>query len=376
MNRKLLKKKYGQTYLMLLLFVLPYGFLSAQINMFFMPALNGQSVNGLFTAQIQNTTPLLFNGKIKITVRDINNKIVLLALTPSVSVRPGVNNIQALSAQSKIQFGNSTSANVIAQTGRFPESEYEYCFEFTGTENKPAADEQVFENCYNYSIQPVIPLSLVYPEDGDEICNTRPGFTWQPAMPLMGSYRYRIIVAEKKDQQVAVDALLNNVPVFEQDNIIGFTLRYPPQAPDLQKNKKYAWQIMVYESNTKIAQSEIWLFSINCDDKKPDSSKESYRQLSGVLNGNYYMSSGTLRFSVINPYSPVNMQYSITDIADPVKEISNLPSVKVQTGLNKIDIALEDVNGMEVNKTYLLKIKNISDHVLYLQFIYKGDEAK
>jgi hypothetical protein len=347
--------------------------LQAQVSFQFMPALNGQSVNGLFMVQLHNAGLLNYNGKVKITVKDGNNKIVLVALTPSIFVRQGGNMISALVSQSRIQFGSSTSANIISQTGRFPEDEYEYCFEFTGTENKTNADEQVFENCFTYIIQPLIPLSLIYPGDGDEICNTRPEFTWQPAMPLNSNLRYRLLVTEKRNKQNAADALMNNVPVFQQDNIAGFMLMYPPQVPELQKDKQYTWQVVAYEGNTKVTQSEIWQFSIKCDDRKLDSSKESYRELSGSLNGNFYMAAGILRFSITNPYSTEKMEYGITDLSDPVKIIKNLPDVKVQTGLNKIDIALEDVKGLEIDKMYLLKIKNIGSQPLYLRFIYKGD---
>jgi hypothetical protein len=361
--------------LLLWLFSLSACIVQAQLNIQFTPALNGQSVSGLFTAQVQNMSAGAYQGKIQITVRDGSNKVVLLAITPVVTIQPGPYPIQVLASQTKIQFGNSPSAVLTAQTGRFPGSEYEYCFEFNGTGTKPGADEQSFENCYNYTIQPIIPLSLVYPGDGDELCNTRPAFNWQPAMPLVGSYRYRIMVAEENGQQSAVDALMNNVPVLQQENI-GFMLPFPAQLPDLRIHSKYAWQVIAYEGGTKITQSEIWAFSINCNDKKLDTAKESYRQLSGSLNGNYYISQGTLHFSLINPYSMQNMQYSITDISDPAREIGNLPPVKVQTGLNKIDITLEDVNGMQVNKMYRLKVRNIGDHALYLQFIYKGDDAQ
>ncbi len=360
----------------LLLVVLVTGRIHAQVNIQFAPALNGQSVNGLFTAQIQNMTAVSYSGKLKISVRDGNNKVVLLVITPPVSVHAGTNLIQSLAAQSSVHFGSSPSANIVAQTGRFPENEYEYCFEFTGAESKLNADEQVFENCFNYTVQPIIPLTLVYPGDDDELCNIRPEFTWQPAMPLVSTFRYRIIVTEKRDKQPAADAIMNNVPVFQQDNLASFMLPYPPQVPGLQKNKKYVWQVIAYEGNLKVTQSEIWKFTINCNDQKPDSSKESYRQLSISLNGNYYTAAGVIRFSLINPYSSTALQYSITDIADPTKEIGNLPAVKVQTGLNKIDIATEDVSGMQANKFYLLKVKNIGDHALYLQFIYKESEGQ
>ena len=350
----------------------PATLLHAQISFQFMPALNGQTVNGLFAVQLQNTGLTNLYGKVKISVKEGNNKTVLVALTPEIAVKQGGNVLTAMMSQSRIQFGNNPAASILSQTGRFPEGEYEYCFEFTIVE-KPNAAEQVFENCFNYLIQPLIPLSLIYPGDGDEICNTRPELTWQPAMPLNNNLQYRVMLAEKKDKQQAADALMNNVLVLQQDNIAGFMLLYPPQVAALQKDKKYVWQVIACLGNTKVTQSEIWEFNTKCDDKKPDSSKESYRELSSSLNGNYYVVSNTLRFTITNPYNKEKMDYSITDLSDPAKKIDNLSEVKVQTGLNKIDIEMEDVKGLETNKMYLLKIRNIGNQPLYLRFIYKGD---
>jgi len=58
----------------------PADVLRAQVSFRFIPALNGQTVNGLFAAQLQNTGLSTYDGKIKITVRDAGNKIVLVAL--------------------------------------------------------------------------------------------------------------------------------------------------------------------------------------------------------------------------------------------------------------------------------------------------------
>jgi hypothetical protein len=305
-------------------------------------------------------------------VKDGNNKKVLTALTPEITVKQGVNVLTVMMSQSRIQFGSNPAAGIISQTGRFPEGEYEYCFEFTGVE-KSNAPEQVFENCFNYLIQPLIPLNLIYPGDGDEICNTRPELTWQPAMPLNNNLRYQLMLAEKKGKQQAADALMNNVPVLQQDNIAGFMLLYPPQVPALQKDKIYVWLVIAYLGNTRVTQSEIWEFSTKCDDKKADSLKGSYRELSSSLNGNFYITGNTLRFSITNPYNKEKMDYSIIDLSDPARKIDNLPEVKVQTGLNKIDIEMEDIKGLDANKMYLLKIRNIGNQPLYLRFIYKGD---
>ena len=154
-------------------------------------------------------------------------------------------------------------------------------------------------------------------------------------MPLVSRYRYSIAVAEKKDGQAAVDALSDNIHVFHQENIAWSTPPYPPQVPDLQKNKQYAWQVTAYDGNTRITQSEIWTFSINCNDKSPDAGKESYRQLSGSLNGNYYVAGRVLHFSIINPYGKTKMLYAVTDVSNPAVEIGNLPVINAQTGSNK-----------------------------------------
>ena len=353
-------------------FILLYNVSPAQVLVQFVPALNGRTMGGLFMAEIQNASPITYTGKLKVTVKDAVNKTVLTALTPSFLLKPGGNSIQTLSGQARLQFGNSSSARILAETGRFPENDYEYCFEFTGAENKTSANERVFENCYNYNVQPVFPLSLINPGDGDAFCETRPVFTWQAAIPVAGDYLYKLIVVEKKDKQELQEALLNNTPLYQQDNIAGCVAHYPPQLPELQKDKDYAWQVLAYQGGIQVTQSEIWKFRIGCDDRKPDSSKESYRQLSTYLDGNYYSAGSTLRISLINPYGLTTMRYSLTDISDPTRKIENLPVIKIQTGLNKVDIGLEDISGLELNKMYRLKVANIGDHTQYLQFIYKG----
>jgi hypothetical protein len=358
--------------LILLVTVIADG-LQAQLSFQFMPALNGQTVNGLFSAQLQHNGPGNYYGRVKITVKEEGNKTVLAAITPEIAVKPGANLLTSLMPQSRIQFGNTAAASLLIQTGKFPEGDYEYCFEFTGTENKTNAGEQVFDDCFNYFIQPMVPLQLVYPADGDQLCNTRPELSWQPGMPFNSHLRYRVLLTEKKEKQQAADALMNNVPVVQQDNIAGYMLLYPPQAAPLQKDKHYVWQVIAYLGNTKLTQSELWEFSTKCGGEKTDSCRESYRELSSSLNGNFYIAANTLRFTITNPYSKEKMDYSITDLADPAKKIDKLPEVIVQTGLNKIDIALEDIKGLAPNKIYLIKIINIGQQPLYLRFIYKGD---
>jgi len=68
------------------------------------------------------------------------------------------------------------------------------------------------------------------------------------------------------------------------------------------------------------------------------------------------------------------MQYTLIDLSDPTNQVGNIPTIKINTGLNRIDLPLEDISGLSRDKMYLLKVLNIGDHVQYLQFINKDNE--
>ncbi|WP_315820230.1 hypothetical protein [Paraflavitalea speifideaquila] len=101
--------------------------------------------------------------------------------TPSMLFRTGETLInRTVYANSKFIFSRSAMGTIVNNTGRFPEGDLEYCYEVNIGESKNAALPEVFENCFNHFNQPFTPLLLVNPIDGDEICNTRPQFIWQP----------------------------------------------------------------------------------------------------------------------------------------------------------------------------------------------------
>ena len=149
--------------MLILLVTMLAGGLQAQLSFQFMPALNGQTINGLFTAQLQHTGPGSYYGRVKITVKEEGNKTVLAVITPEITVKPGANMFTSLMPQSRLQFGNTAAASLLSQTGRFPEGDYEYCFEFTGAENKINAGEQVFDDCFNYFLRLIALNSYLTP---------------------------------------------------------------------------------------------------------------------------------------------------------------------------------------------------------------------
>lgn len=345
--------------------------LSAQVTISFQPALSGQTLDGLTFVQLVSSSATAQKGELKITVNDAGGANVVTIQVPQVTVHPGVTTLnKGILANSRMRFGESAATALLSQTGRFPEGEYEYCYELSVTGYKPGSPE-IYENCFQYMLQPTTPLLLVDPYDGAEICSQRPNFSWQPPMPAQGDMRYRIVVVAVKPKQDPAEALTNNKPVINTANLRQFNLIYPVEAPDLQKEQTYAWQVTAHSGKTMITQSEIWTFTIHCEDSIPGSPESSYRELKADGDKNFYIATGTLRFSFQNDYKEGKLDYTIVDLADPGKVIKKLPRINMQHGLNKVNLPLSRMGSFVAGNQYLLKVKNSANQELTLRFVYQ-----
>lgn len=349
-----------------------YTFSGAQVIVSFEPALNGRTIEGLQRIKIINSMTGDVRGFLKVNVQDETGNLVVNILTPSFMIHPGSNMINSsVFANSRISFGNSRAVQVLNQTGRFPEGSFEYCFEFNADPSKPNEAPVPYENCFNFYVQPYTPLLLISPPDKSTICNPRPDFVWQPPFPAGISMRYRVLVSEIRADQQPSEALLNNLPLINQAELTSNLLLYPSPVASLVKGRTYAWQAIAYINDAVVQRSEIWTFTYDCDKAEADSSFDSYREVTGSGNGNYYIASKTLKFALRNPYKKRSLNYSVVDLAEPLKEIRRLPVIQLENGLNKIDLKLNNNKSFINGHTYLMRLNNISNHQVILRFIYE-----
>jgi len=347
--------------------------LRAQINFNFSPAIYGQTLDGLVYVQIINSSGFDLKGFVTVKVREISGQDVVAVKTAIFLIRQGVNNISREAfSNARFSFARNNFGSLLNETGRFAEGEYEYCFEADISESKQVQLPQVFENCFVSKIQPLTPLLLIDPLDGDESCNKRPNFLWQPPMPLHASARFRLMVTEIKEKQDIAEALAYNLPVINQANLSGNNLFYPSNAPELKEGQSYAWQVIVYTGKTILSKSEIWTLKIKCNEKKPEAVKDSYRELKEIEDGNFYIANKVLRFSFNNVYNSGELNYSIENLSDPQSAMKNLPKLKMYAGLNKYDVDLSEYRSFKNGQEYLLKVKLINRE-LRLRFIYKDE---
>lgn len=368
--------RFKRSVSLILLFCGMYLPSGAQIIINFNPILNGQTIQGLQQIKIINSTPERVGGSLKINVQDEAGNNVISILTPDFVLHPGVNILHpGIFSNGKISFGNSRAVRVLSETGRFPEGNFQYCFEFDADPIKLDGPVTPYENCYSFDIQPYTPLLLINPLNKAVICNPRPAFTWQPPFPVSRNLRYRIIAATVNPGQQAADAINNNLPVINQAGVTSNLLLYPDNLQSLVQGNTYAWQVTAYINNTIVQKSEIWTFTYDCEKAKPDSVFDSYTEVKNEGSGNYYLANRILKFAVNNPYKAGILDYSIVDLADPFTLISNLPEIPIQNGLNKINLTLDNNKAFINGHTYLMRMNNISNQQVTLRFMYEQKQA-
>lgn len=346
----------------------------SQLLMNYNAQLFGRSIDGLALVQLTNNYQEDKVATIVIRVNEVTEGVVLTVMVPQIVLRRGVSSISRTEfAKSKLTFSRTPFGERLAQSGRFQDGDYEFCYEVEVADPKSQVVTDNVEQCFPAIIQQMTPLMLIDPAPEDIICNTRPSLTWQPPMPIDIQTRYRVILCEKKGDQTDIEAITYNVPIINVASIPSSKLFYPGSSPELRKGQEYVWQVTAYMGNTILTKSEIWTFTVKCEEEKPDPGTESYRELSEDPGG-VYIAKRYLRFGFTNPYSEGDLNFSIVATSDNARELTKIPRLKMVTGLNRYSIDLSENRAFKDGQEYMLTVRLASGRLLKLRFIYKESE--
>jgi hypothetical protein len=341
---------------------------NAQYSFQFLPELHGRSMDGLFQVKIINSTTSTALAKLTITVNAKGNGNVVKIVSGAITINPGLNNLgPSIASNAYIQFSQSELSRIVRQSNLFPEAEYAYCFRL---EDQKSAN--LFgEECFDYILEPFSPLSLVEPFNMQEMCEKKPGFVWQPIFPSILGLQYQLTLAEVKEKQSPTEALFYNVPIINLRNLFSSFLPYPSIAKNLDSAKKYVWQVTAYKGDMVISRSEIWTFKIVCTTDVITNPNNGYRNIEDLVMGNFYVANERILFSMDNPYTEKNLEYSIVCLTDPEMKIKKLSTIKLDRGKNNIMIPLENKRIFKEGYSYIMKVKLPNGTERTLRFIYK-----
>jgi hypothetical protein len=359
--------------LKILSIILLAGFSSpsvSQVIVQFVPEIHGRSTDGLMWVKLNS----MLNGSktviLETTVIEKKAGRVLTISTAPFVLMPGNQSLRRDAVTSAgISFSNSNTARLVRQSSYFPEGEYEYCFRIL-SESK-TNPEILGEQCFDHIVEPLTPLFLIEPYNKQSICDKRPVFTWQPSMPAIPGSQYRLTLAEIKPGQNFQEALVYNIPLINQSNIVAPMLLYPPSARELEESKKYAWQVTVYKDGIVLNRSEIWEFSIKCNDTPVVETATGFRDIEDLAKGNYYIAEGRVLFAISNAYEAADLQYSLICLNKPDQSFKKLPKVKLARGNNNITIDLSEKNGFKDGQHFIMTVRLPNGSSKQLRFIYK-----
>src|SRR6185312_11982507 len=202
---------------------------------------------------------------------------------------------------------------------------------------------------------------LAYPENESTIVVTNPVFIWLPPPNSGGTMiTYAIRLVKVLSGQTPQEALFQNPPLLNLGGLTNTFLSYPVDAPPLENNGQYAWQVAASSAGKGLGEADINLFhfqqpnSINNesnknnnkrltmanDPQKPENSELSdnapqkntknqtaniaqnpnkkqaanfdvYPVASVVSDGHFYLTSGIIKFAYINKANDKKLTYSI-----------------------------------------------------------------
>ena len=260
------------------------------------------------------------------------------------------------------RFSSSDYEDYVTRTSEFPPGKYEVCVQII-----LASEERVIaESCYQKTIEEFLPPSLISPENKSVVTKSHPFFSWSPVPGNAGNITYALLMTEIVGNQSPIAAFESNPMWFKEDNIRSPLYQYPISARKLKAKHSYAWKVIAFNGDNKVAESEVWSFSY-----KPDSSEEEEDEEDGeeeqeeVLipeqyvslndrqtSGHYLIEDYILRFAYRNKYATNQVECHLINRANVVIARDILKEAQ-KPGLNFNE--LDMTNRVQPGKIYLLK---------------------
>jgi hypothetical protein len=329
-----------------------------------LPAIGLSLKSQLWTMTLINTTNTPMTLKVSLTYTDASNgQAVFSGAATNVAMPTGAKQLQYADFM-PVQYNVLNNSYNVSNdpNGFLPAGRYNVCYEFFRIVNDGM--EKIAEECEQVDVEPVGPPMLTSPFDQSETDALHPLFTWLPPTPpfLFSNLSYDFKLVEVYSSQSPGDAVQQNIPLYQQQNISNASLQYPPSQAALDTAKWYAWQVIARNNGSYVAKSETFTFKVKLYAQSPfvyvDDQAYTKLQQQGVMS--YFLCNGILKFHYINEAADSAVHLSIFDISDGKQTRVILPSdsVAVISGQNLIDIDLRANATLKKNHIYQLELRN------------------
>jgi hypothetical protein len=312
---------------------------------------------------IRNATIDAIAANVRVTLSEDAGGNVFTINWIDVLLKPGLTPSLSFDNKARTNFYNTSVSNYLKANDKLADGNYRICYSVAPTK----AGILPYEYCTVFAINNAGPLLLISPINGEQLCNERPTFQWQNPMPLPVDAKVKLTLVEMQPGQNETEAMVRNMPLVNIMETSGSFLEMPSFVKELKENTSYAWQVTVYNKGGIIKKSEIWVFKKSCSMPKEEKTSDAFRQLKPQFDGNYYLVKDKILFYFTNAYSTEKLDYAIIDI-ETNTPIKYYPAVPIHTGVNNIEIDIDDCQGLKKGKYYLLKAMNVYSSALQMRF--------
>jgi hypothetical protein len=357
-----------------LVFFMISGSLSAQTQVSILPLparSEGFLMEDLWRISMVNAGTGVQVGTLTFSIKDAGHHVVFSADVENLRLQNGINNFNGNDLTVvNLQYGNNNASMSLRRTGALPYGEYIICYIYQDV----ARSRIIGEYCEERSVQPLLPPELIQPYDGEQIATTRPLLVWKAPFPTGNvDIRYALRLTELTKESQAIRDIARNKPLLSR-TFKETMLVYPADAPDLQPGKSYVWQITAFAGDYTVGTTDVWTFIVAKPESPPEE-PESYRLASDSPDGTPYLARrGVLRFAFNNRDSEAQLNYQIQTMDKQELKGITTEVVKLQSGINKVDLNLVANKRLKSGQKYLLVIHRPNLNDQYLEFVYQEND--
>ncbi|MBO9566687.1 MAG: hypothetical protein J7621_28195 [Niastella sp.] len=331
----------------------------------------------LWNLSLINTSPQDMQVRIELVMTDVRNNQRVLTGTSRVILLPkGIRQLQVNDVM-PITYNSGSPGYVVdpSPQGFLPIGLFNICYTVIKLESDAA--DRLGEECETIEIEPISPPQLVMPLDQEQVDITRPFFAWIPPSPLntLNGLLYDWTLVEVQPTQSPSDAIQQNVPVLQRQNISFTNFQYPLSSPELDSSKLYAWRITAKNNMAPIANSEVWSFRVRkyLPDTIPGMITGFFAKLKREEDAAFTICTGVLRFEYVNELNSGAVNLRLYDISSSKRKPIGLDSMakQVRMGQNFVQVDLRETPGMVNKHMYLLEVLNARNEKGYLRFEFR-----
>jgi len=362
---------------LLLLLVLISARLQAQVTLALqVPPSGVVQKSQLWNMMLINGSNTAYNVDVTITMLSTaDNNPVLTANSKTVTITKGARQLKYTDfAPVTYKYLSPIFNADLRPEGFLPVGRYTVCYtvsNWVGDAPQPLAEE-----CISVEVQPLSPPVLNLPADKDTVDALYPQFTWLPPSPLilMGDLSYDFILAKVLPGQTALQAIQQNLPVYNQSRLKQPFLNLPSSAAALDTGIVYSWNIIARNNGQWVAASDVFTFIRRAGTLKPVEPKTAaYVQMRRGQDAGIITCAGVLNVVYENQAGDTAMAYKVFDLSGSSNDIVYSGVTALEAGLNMIDVDIRKKAKLQKGHTYWLQTVNSRNELWSVKFIYQPE---